>query len=47
MTMLMVLDGPMDGPVFLGVVEQMLAPTFEPGDIVVLTKLPTHKPGTP
>ena len=44
MTAPMVLDGPMDGPAFLAWVEQMLAPTLEPGDIVVLDNLPAHKP---
>ncbi len=46
MTAPMVLDGAMDGPAaFLAWVEQMLAPTLEPGDIVVLDNLPAHKPG--
>ena len=40
----MVLDGPMDGPAFLAWIEQMLAPTLEPGDIVVMDNLPAHKP---
>jgi transposase len=40
----MVLDGPMDGPAFLAYVEQVLAPTLAPGDIVVLDNLPAHKP---
>jgi transposase len=44
MTAPMVLDGPMDGPAFLAWVEQMLAPTLEPGDVVVLDNLPAHKP---
>ena len=44
MTAPMVLDGPMDGPAFLAWIEQMLAPTLEPGDIVVLDNLPAHKP---
>ena len=35
MTAPLVLDGPMDGPAFLAWVEQMLAPTLEPGDITV------------
>jgi transposase len=44
MTAPMVLDGPMDRPAFLAWVEQMLAPTLEPGDIVVMDNLPAHKP---
>jgi transposase len=40
----MVLDGPMDGPAFLAYVEQVLAPTLQPGDVVVLDNLPAHKP---
>jgi transposase len=44
MTAPMVLDGPMDGPAFLAYVEQVLAPTLQPGDIVVLDNLPAHKP---
>jgi transposase len=45
MTAPLVLDGPMDGPVFLAWIEQMLVPTLESGDIVVLDNLPAHKPG--
>lgn len=44
MTAPMVLDGPMDGPVFLAWIEQMLAPTLEAGDIVFMDNLPAHKP---
>ena len=44
MTAPMLLDGPMDGPAFLAWVEQMLAPTLEPGDMVVMDNLPAHKP---
>jgi transposase len=44
MTAPMVLDGPMDGPAFLAYVEQVLVPTLQPGDIVVLDNLPAHKP---
>jgi len=43
MTAPMLLDGPMDGPAFLAYVEQVLAPTLRPGDIVVLDNLPAHK----
>ena len=38
-----VLDGPMTGDVFRAYVEQMLAPTLEPGDVVVLDNLAAHK----
>ena len=40
----MVLDGPMHGVAFLAWVEQALAPTLKPGDIVVMDNLPAHKP---
>lgn len=39
----MLLDGPMDGECFLAWVEQMLAPTLQPGDLVVMDNLPAHK----
>ena len=39
----MVLDGAMDGETFLAWTEQMLAPTLEPGDVVVMDSLPAHK----
>jgi transposase len=39
----MVLDGPIDGAWFLAYVEQILAPTLSPGDIVVLDNLGSHK----
>jgi len=41
----MVLDGPMTGPAFLAYVQQVLVPTLEPGDIVVLDNLPAHRIG--
>ena len=44
MTAPMVLDGAMDGAAFLAYVEQILAPTLMPGDIVVIDNLPAHKP---
>ena len=44
MTAPMVLDGPMTGDWFLAYVEQVLAPTLHPGDIVILDNLPAHKP---
>ena len=39
----MVLDGPMTGEAFLAYVEQVLLPTLEPDDIVVMDNLPAHK----
>ena len=44
MTAPFVLDGPMNGAAFLAYVEQMLAPTLEPGDVVIMDNLPAHKP---
>ena len=44
MTAPMVLDGPMNGAAFLAYVEQVLAPTLKPSDIVVMDNLPAHKP---
>ena len=44
MTAPMVLDGAMHGTAFLAYVEQVLAPTLSPGDIVVMDNLPAHKP---
>jgi transposase len=38
-----VIDGPMNGDVFLAYVEQILAPTLKPGDVVVLDNLSAHK----
>jgi transposase len=38
-----VFDGPMDGDCFLAYVEQVLAPTLLPGDIVVMDNLASHK----
>jgi transposase len=40
----MVLDGPMNGAAFLAYVEQVLVPTLQPGDVVVMDNLPAHKP---
>ena len=34
----------MNGPAFLAYVEQVLAPTLRPGDIVIMDNLPAHKP---
>jgi transposase len=39
----MLLDGAIDGPAFRAWVEQALAPTLEPGDIVVADNLSSHK----
>ena len=39
----MLLDGPMDGESFLAYVEQILLPTPEEGDGVVMDNLSTHK----
>ena len=38
-----VIDGPMTGELFLAYVEQFLAPTLKPGDIVIMDNLPAHK----
>ena len=38
-----VIDGPMDGNTFLAYVEQILAPSLKPGDIVVMDNLAAHK----
>ena len=43
MTAPMVLDGAMHGAAFLAYVEQVLAPTLKPGDIVMMDNLPAHK----
>jgi len=39
----MVSDGPMDGEMFLAWVLQFLCPTLQPGDIVILDNLSSHK----
>ena len=39
----MVLDGAMNGAAFKAYVEQVLAPSLIPGDIVVMDNLPAHK----
>jgi len=44
MTAPFVYDGAMNGVVFLAYVEQVLAPTLKPGDIVIMDNLPAHKP---
>ncbi len=39
----LVIDGPMNGDIFKAYVEQALAPSLKPGDIVVMDNLPAHK----
>jgi transposase len=39
----LVVDGPMDGELFLAWVEQFLCPTLQSGDIVILDNLSSHK----
>jgi len=39
----MVVDGPMDGELFLAWVNQFLCPTLRAGDIVILDNLSSHK----
>lgn len=39
----LVIDGAMNGELFLAYVEQQLAPTLQPGDVVVMDNLPAHK----
>lgn len=39
----MVLDGPINGRAFRAYVEQFLAPTLQPGDIVIADNLGSHK----
>ena len=39
----LLVDGPMDGELFLAWVEQFLCPTLQPGDIVILDNLSSHK----
>jgi transposase len=43
MMALFVLDGAMNGPMFLAHVKQCLAPTLKRGDIVIMDNLPVHK----
>jgi transposase len=38
-----VIDGPINGESFLAYVEQVLAPTLKPGDIVIIDNLGSHK----
>ncbi len=39
----MVLDGPMNGASFLAYVQQVLAPTLNAGEVMVMDNLPAHK----
>ena len=39
----LVLDGPMNGQAFLAYMEQVLAPTLRPDDVVVMDNLGAHK----
>jgi transposase len=39
----LVVDGAINGEIFLGYVEQHLVPTLRPGDIVILDNLKAHK----
>ena len=39
----MVVDGPMNGAVFLSYVQQCLAPSLRPGEVVVMDNLASHK----
>ncbi len=39
----LVVDGPINGDVFLAYVQQQLAPTLKPGDLVIMDNLSPHK----
>jgi transposase len=39
----MVIDGPVNGEIFLAYVRHVLAPTFQTGDIVIMDNLGSHK----
>jgi transposase len=39
----LVIDGAMNGETFLAYVEQILAPTLSPTDVVIMDNLPSHK----
>lgn len=38
-----VIDGPINGELFLAYIEQVLVPTLKPGDIVIIDNLASHK----
>lgn len=42
-TACMTIDAPTDGDVFLAYVDQVLAPSLRPGDIVIMDNLGSHK----
>ncbi|MEM9445592.1 MAG: transposase [Verrucomicrobiota bacterium] len=39
----LLIEGAMDGAVFVGYIEQQLCPTLEQGDIVICDNLPAHR----
>ena len=39
----MVIDGPINGEIFLAYVRQVLVPTLRPGDVVIMDNLGSHK----
>ena len=43
MTAPMILDGPMNRPAFQAYIEQVLVPTLQCGDTVIMDNLPAHK----
>ena len=43
MTAPLVIDGPMNGDIFLAYVEQQLTKTLKPHDVVIMDNLPSHK----
>ena len=43
MTAPMVIDGAMNGDLFIAYVEQILVPSLQPGDVVVMDNLSAHK----
>lgn len=43
MTAPVVIDGAMNGELFLAYIEQQLVPTLRPGDVVIMDNLPAHK----
>lgn len=43
MTAPFIYDGAMNGTVFLAYIEQVLAPTLQRGDLVIMDNLPAHK----
>jgi transposase len=43
MTAPLVIDGPMNGDIFLAYVQQQLCQTLRPGDIVIMDNLSSHK----